>query len=191
MTGSTNDEEPFATVGVSQALLDRFFAEVFPRLRHPIVLVTSDYNSDRSAPQPFSRDHSAMLDHSRIAHWFSDNWLQPPPQTHPPDPPSNATHSSTDSKTDAAAGLEPKMEPTTTTTTTTTTTMTMHPKLTVMPIGINDRHVEGSHGDRRLLMRSALAMPPTSSRPPDEVYANFHHSARLGWWNRWVNWGNG
>ena len=70
--------EPFATVGVSQALLDRFFADVLPKFRHPIVLVTSDYNSDRSAPKPFETDHSAMLDHPLVAHWFSDNWGGPP-----------------------------------------------------------------------------------------------------------------
>ena len=87
---------PYATVGVSQALLDRFFQEVFPVMETPIILVTSDYNSDRSAPKPFSVDHSSMLDHSRVAHWFSDNWI---------------------------GG--------------------QHPKLSLMPIGINDRHVRG------------------------------------------------
>ena len=61
---------------------------------------------------------------------------------------------------------------------------TPHPKLTVLPIGINDRHVPDSHGDRRLLMASALALPPAAERPPEAVYANFHHSARLGWWSK-------
>lgn len=69
----------YSTVGVSQALLDAFVTKVLPRFTQgPIILVTSDYNSDRSAPQPFATDHAASLlaDSTRIAHWFSDNWHQ-------------------------------------------------------------------------------------------------------------------
>lgn len=67
----------YSTVGVSQALLDDFVVHVLPKFTQgPIVLVTSDYNSDRSAPKPFGVNHAATLleDPSRVAHWFSDNW---------------------------------------------------------------------------------------------------------------------
>ena len=139
--------EPFATVGVSQAL-ERFFADVLPKFRHPIVLVTFDYNSDRSAPKPFETDHSAMLDHPLVAHWFSDNWLQPPP---PPPRTCDSGGAMLHRKSPAhAPGME-KMKAEEWAAAANAAT-TPHPKLTVLPIGINDRHVPDSHGDRRLLM---------------------------------------
>lgn len=87
---------PFSTVGVSQALLDTFFETVAYQFTGPIVLVTTDYNTDRSAPLPFEKDHFSQLESPVIAHWFSDNWIG-----------------------------------------------ASHPKLTQLPIGINDRHVVG------------------------------------------------
>ena len=48
-----------------------------------------------------------------------------------------------------------------------------------------------TRGTKPAALERAVASALGQSRPPDEVYANFHHSARLGWWNRWVNWGNG
>ena len=57
-----------------------------------------------------------------------------------------------------------------------------HPKLTQLPIGINDRHVPGTHGDRRLLFRIVSAMPRVEDKPL-RVLANFHHSKGLGWWD--------
>jgi hypothetical protein len=174
-------------VGVSQALLDVFVSEVLPRFKHPIVLVTSDYNSDRSAPKPFGTDHSHLLDDRRIAHWISDNWHAPRAAINPPTRPTLwctdggskrlRLHRFSDDPAGypAAAGdggLPHERA---------AGSCAAHPKLTLAPIGINDRHVKGSHGDRALLLAAARALPPSVLRPPI-ARANFHFSRRLGWW---------
>lgn len=56
-----------------------------------------------------------------------------------------------------------------------------HPRLTLLPIGLNDRHVPGSHGDRKLLLAACRAMPPNANRPPAAL-VTFHHSQKLGWY---------
>ena len=56
-----------------------------------------------------------------------------------------------------------------------------HPRLTLLPIGLNDRHVPGSHGDRKLFLAACRAMPPNANRPPIAL-ATFHHSQKLGWY---------
>ena len=207
------DIPPFATVAVSHALLDSFFTRILPLLRHPIILVSSDYaltgcsnenrplcrfvlskcsgmesalqklpmrrlaaisaslrrepaifaienesdsvrsllvrrirsvrcrqlweiigvtDSDRSSPMPFQKDHSDMLDHPMIAHWFSDNW-------------SDNKHMK-------------------------------HFKLTQIPIGLsNDCRYPGSPGDQTLLRRIVKTMP-TAAQKPLRILVNFHHS---------------
>lgn len=128
-----------STIGVSQALLDDFVKDVLPLFPGPIILVTTDYNSDRSAPKPFDLDHSWLLDAPHlVSHWFSDNW----------------------------ATTVPKKK---------------HDRLTLLPIGINDRHVINSHGDRRLLLNAVNTVSENSRRPAIAM-ANFHHSEKLGWW---------
>ena len=178
---------------MSQALLDAFASEVLPRLAHPIVLVTSDYNSDRSAPAPFAVDHAPLLDDPRIAHWVSDNWHTPHKRYRgeggrrwcvdggrrlrmhrfsddpSEDPPAGT---SADPGGGAESGVSGGVAD---------GSCSPHPKLTLAPIGINDRHVEGSHGDRALLLAAARALPPSAQRPP-QARANFHFSKRLGWW---------
>jgi len=56
-----------------------------------------------------------------------------------------------------------------------------HSRLTLLPIGLNDRHVPGSHGDRKLLLAACRAMPLNANRPPIAL-ATFHHSQKLGWY---------
>jgi hypothetical protein len=55
-----------------------------------------------------------------------------------------------------------------------------HARLTLLPIGLTDRHVADSHGDRHQLLAACRRMPPTASRPPVAL-ATFHHSQKLGW----------
>jgi hypothetical protein len=61
-----------------------------------------------------------------------------------------------------------------------------HPRLTLLPIGINDRHVPGSHGDRKQLLAACRSMPPNSHRPPVAL-ATFHHSQKLSWYTCFIS----
>mmetsp|Transcript_4655 Transcript_4655/g.5988 ORF Transcript_4655/g.5988 Transcript_4655/m.5988 type:complete len:618 (-) Transcript_4655:63-1916(-) len=147
----------YSSIGVSQVLLDDFVQNVLPLFPGPIVLVTTDYNSDRSAPQPFDIDHSWLLEAPHLVHhWFSDNWAR------------NATL-----KEEQRNGVL-------------SSSLSSHPRLTLFPIGINDRHVPKSHGDRRALLHAVESVSDNSNRPI-RAMANFHHSLKLGWWNKPVS----
>ena len=45
---------PHTTVSVPHSRLGGFFERVLPRLRAPVILVTTDCCSDRSSPQPYT-----------------------------------------------------------------------------------------------------------------------------------------
>jgi hypothetical protein len=107
---------------------------VLPLFVGPIILVTTDYNSDRSAPKPYLIDHSWLLSKPHlIHHWFSDNWAvdlknqdQRNHDSHPP------------TRRDGDEQIINNL-------------VSKHERLTLLPIGINDRHVVNSHGDRRYI----------------------------------------
>ena len=118
-----------------------------------------------------------MLDDPRIAHWFSDNWH------HPLHQPSTTRYGA------GAASLnwflnEPEdiFGSSTLNASFSPLQGQWHPKLTLLPIGINDRHVPGSHGDRKILLKAARSVRPNSFREP-RARATFHHSQKLGWWS--------
>jgi len=111
----------------------------------PIILVTTDYNSDRSAPKPYLIDHSWLLNEPNIIyHWFSDNWAvdlkkkknqdQRNHDSHPPTRDRDSDDHQADNRPDEINYNNLVFK---------------HERLTLLPIGINDRHVVNSHGDRR------------------------------------------
>jgi hypothetical protein len=67
LAGAIGELPAGATVHVKTDLLDEFTTHLLPALRRPIVLVTGDSDAGWVAR------HRALLDDSRVAHWFAQN----------------------------------------------------------------------------------------------------------------------